>query len=372
MNFVVLKNNLKEGLSIISGALKENSNLPVLRNVLIETHNGKIRLSSTDLEIAITHFASAKILETGATTIPFGVLSHIVNNLLFERINIELIKTAVLISTDNYKAKITTTPKDEFPIIPEIQNRKQTFTFDTQQFIDALSSVVSACQVSDIRPELSGIFFSYKTNTIKMAATDSFRLAERTIEEKQFSVDGDEVLSCIIPLRTIHEVIRIFSGSKENKIHLVFENHQALFETEYTSIISRLIEGKFPSYELIIPQHFETEAEFEKENLISALKLSSSLSNKLHEVKFTTDQSMKSIRVFSASQEFGESEYMLPAKIKGQPTNITFNWRFVLDGLRNIKTEKVTIGLNGEEKPSMLRSSEDRLYFYIIMPIKSS
>lgn len=373
MNIIVLKNNLKEGLSIISGARKEAGNLPILKNFLIETFDGKLRISSTDLDIGIVNLISAKILKEGSLTVPFNIFSQIVNNLSFERVNLELKSNSLLVTTDNYKAKIATSPKDDFPIIPEIKERNGNyFSIDSGYLIDSLSSVVSACQISDIRPELSGIYFAFKNNELKLVATDSFRLAEKTISDKKFETKYEQDVSFIIPLKTIQEAIRIFSGKKDEKIKILFDQHQVLFETEQVKIISRLIEGKFPDYELIIPKTFQTENIVSKEDLTAALKLTSSLSNRLNEIKVITDENLKNIRAMSSSQEFGESEYLLSAKIKGDSAQIIFNWKFILDGIKNIKTSNIFIGFNGEERASLIKSPDDPSFVYILMPIKSS
>jgi DNA polymerase-3 subunit beta len=211
MNVIVLRNNLRESLSIISGARKESGNLPILKNFLLETYDGKLRLSSTDLEIGIINLISAKVIQEGSVTIPFGVFSQIINNLISERVSLELKGNLLLITADNYKAKISIAPKDDFPIIPQIKDKKNNFCeCESDYLIDSISSVMSACQVSDIRPELSGIYFIFKEDQIKLAATDSFRLAEKTIYEKKFSFQFEKEFSCIIPIKTVAEATKIF------------------------------------------------------------------------------------------------------------------------------------------------------------------
>lgn len=375
MNVVLLKNNLKDGISIISGARKEISNLPILKNFLLEAKDDKLFISSTDLEIGVTHIINAKILKEGSITIPFNVFSQIINNLSFERITLESKNNSLFVTTDNYKANITTSNKSEFPIIPEIkENGVNCFTFNTEYLVQSLLSVVSSCQISNIRPELSGVLFSYINNEFKVVATDSFRLAEKTINNKKINTEYDGDISFIVPLKTIQEVIRIFTinNQKEEEIKIYFDKNQILFKTEKTSLISRLIEGKFPDYEPLIPYSFETEAVLEKEDLTSALKLTSSLSNRLNEIKFIIDESLKNIKIHSLSQEFGESEYILSSKIKGNAQEIAFNWKYLLDGLKNIKTTNVNFGFNGENKPSLIKSPDDTSLLYILMPIKSS
>lgn len=373
MNIILLKNNLKEALSIISGARKDSSQLPVLKNFLLETRDGRLILSATDLEIGITHSTPAKIIKEGSLTIPFAVFSQIINNLSFERVILELKGNSLWVISDNYKARISVTDKEEFPIIPSVKEKtEQKFELEGEYFLEALSAVSSACQISELRPELSGLLFSFKGEVLKLAATDSFRLTEKTVSEKKFLTTLSHPVSFIIPLRTIQEASRIFSLKKEEKIVLLFDQNQIAFKTGYTTLISRLIEGKFPDYEVVIPKSFSTEATMEKNDVVDALKLSGSLSNRLNEVRFVSDDGMKNIKIISSSQEVGESEYLLPAKIKGEKVQITFNWKFILDGLRNIKSSQINIGFNGEEKPSIIRSPEETSLLYILMPIKSS
>jgi DNA polymerase-3 subunit beta len=372
MNIIALKNNIKEGLSTISGARKESSNLPILKSFLIEASDGKLAFSSTDLEIGITYYLSAKIIQNGSVAVPYSIFSQIINNLVSERVSFESKGNTLLINADNYKAKIATAPKEDFPIIPQIKNKKDnSFTFEAGFLTESLAEVISACQVSDIRPELSGVFWSFKEDEIKLAATDSFRLAEKTISSKKFESEFKKDFSCIIPLKTIQEVIRIFSSKNVNKVKVYFESNQVSFESDNIYLVSRLIEGKFPDYELVIPKNFDTQVVMEKDDVVGAIKLASSLSNRLNEVKFITDQDRKNINIFSSSQEFGESEYLIPAKIKGMDVKITFNWKFVLDGIKNIKSNSVFFGFNGEEKASLIKSPDDDTFIYILMPIKS-
>lgn len=373
MNIIILKNNIKEALNIISGARKDNSNIPILKSFLIETENGKLKFLFTDLEIGIIYKTNAKVIEKGSVAIPFVMFSQIVNNLFFERINIELKDSTLNLKTDNYNAKISISNKEDFPIIPKIDKKKEiSFIIKKDEILESFSSVIESCQISDIKPELSGILFLYESDVLKLVTTDSFRLSEKTVNSREIKTDYNDVFSSIIPLRTIQEVIRIFQLSDDDEIKISFDSNQVAFETENTYLISRVIDGKFPNYKDIIPTSFITETVIEKDDLITALKLSSSLSNKLNEVKFINEKVNKNIiKVYSYNQEVGESEYILNVKLKGDIIKITFNWKFVLDGVKPIKTNDIFIGFNGEDKPSLIRSIQDNSYLYVLMPIKS-
>ena len=373
MNIIILKNNLKEALAILGGIKRENTQLPILKNILIDAKDDGIYISSTDLEIGVVHKIPGKIIQKGVVTVPYSVFTQIISNLAFERVTLELKGTSFLITADNYKAKVTTTPPDDFPIIPHIATTQDSvFTLDPSVLLDALASVSVACQISDFRPELSGILFHFKEGNMRIVATDSFRLAKQEIINKKIKTNLNREFSFIVPLRTIQEVLRIFSGKKQDTITVAVDEHQIMFANEQTTVISRLINGKFPDYEMVIPSSYDVEMTVKKEDIISALKLTSSLSNRLYEVRLILDEDMKYMKLISSSHEFGESEYMLSVKAKGQPMQISFNWRFILDGIRNIKTENIFIGLNNEQKPSVIRITDDTSYTYILTSIKSN
>lgn len=382
MKIIILKNHLKTGLEAISKIGSEGglTTLPILKNFLIETVDNNIKLSMTNLELAITSFIPGKVIENGSLTIPFNIFNLIINNLQTERINLENKDNNLIIKTDNYQAKIQGIKKEEFPIIPQINKNQPAFKISAATFKKSLLSLISAAQISETRPELSGILFDFQLNFLKLAATDSFRLTEKTITDAQFKSDIDQVFKSIIPLKTIQEIIRIFparggsafSGKKdEDQINIYFDQNQIFLKTESLEIISRLINSDFPDYQLIVPENFETEIILEKEQFINALKLTGAFTDRLNEVGVVIKEGAKNIEINSSNQILGENQYLIPAKIKGQSLEIVFNWRFLLDGIKGLDSESVFIGFNSDNKPALIKSPGDISYFYVIMPIKS-
>lgn len=372
MKIIILKNHLKTGLEIISKIGSDNNftTLPILRNFLIEIIDNKIKFSMTNLELAVTCYIPGKIIEGGNLVVPFNILNSIINNLQTERINLETKNNYLIIKTDNYQAKIKGEKKDEFPIIPEI-NKQNFLEFSSSLLKKSLFSVINASKISEIKPELGGILFDFQVNCLKLAATDSFRLAEKTITSNQLKSNIKNGFKTIIPLKTIQEVIRIFK-EENSKITIYFEPNQVLFKGENSEIISRVISGNFPEYQTIIPESFETEVILNKEELINALKLTSSFTDKLNEIKVSIKEKAKNIEVFSFNQILGENQYLIPAKIKGSSVEVVFNWRFLFDGIKVLDSDDIFLGLNSENKPIFIKSSKDISYFYILMPIKSN
>ncbi len=373
MELIILKNHFKNGLDAISKIGAEGSTtLPILKNFLIETVDNKIKLSTTNLEMAILSFVPAKIIKEGSLTIPFNIINSIINNLQSERIILESKNDNLIIKTDNYQAKIQGTKHEEFPIIPNIGNKVFSLKIPTLIIKDALFSIINAAQFSEIKQELNGILFDFQLSFLKLAATDSFRLSEKTIINNKFKTDFEDKFKAVIPIKTIHEVVRIFKNEENEEIEIIFDQNQVLFEGKNTKLISRLINEEFPDYQSIIPQISETEAVLSKEQLIQSLKLTGSFTDRLNEIKIIIKKDAKNIEIYSNNSSLGENQYLIPAKIKGPPIEIIFNWKFLLDGLKVINSENIYIGMNSNNRPAIIKSPNEISYFYILMPVKSS
>ena len=173
----------------------------------------------------------------------------------------------------------------------------------------------------------------------------------------------------IIPLKTIQEVLRVFND--DQLLTIYFDSNQILFKNKDLEIISRVIDGSYPDYEQIIPKSLDTELVLSKDYLINALKLVSSFSGKNNDVNLTI-QDKRLLKVYLTNQNLGENNYLVPVKINGEDfEGVSFNWRFLLDGLKVIDSDNIIFGVNGNNKPAIIKSPDNTNYFYILMPIKN-
>jgi DNA polymerase-3 subunit beta len=369
MKLIILKNNLKEGLAAVDKEVVENNTLPILKNILLTTENNKIKISATNLETGINKFILGKIIEEGGITIPFNTFYGIISNCDSERINLETKQNTLYIKTDNYEAKIQGINKEEFPIIPKIEDPNHYLEINTEVLKNAFLKVINAAQISDLKPEISGVFLGFNLINLKLAATDSFRLSEKTLYLNQFNNNFKKGFKIIIPLKTIQEVIRVFNSELQTKIFI--DSLQILFKNENTELISRLISGEYPDYEQIIPKTTESEIIINRDNLIKAIKLVSNFSGKTNDIKLKTKEGKRVLEIYSANQYLGENNYLIPIKLNGEGVKeISFNWRYLLDGLKVFDSDNLSFKLNSENKPAVLNSPDDNSYFYILMPIK--
>lgn len=369
MRLIILNNNLKEALRSVGGAVGDNLNLPILKNILIKSEDNKINFSATNLELAVSYQASGKIIEAGLSTIPLNVFSSIINNLTTERITLENKNYNLLIKTDNYEATIQGLNPEDFPIIPKINHSDRFIKINSSLLKSALLKIINSIQYSEIRPEINGCLFSCQIDYLKLTGTDSFRLSEKTIPADQFKSNFEEGFEIIIPLKTIQEILKIIPDDRE--LDIFINQNQILFKTEELEIISRLIDGKFPDYQSIIPQDLKSELVINKSELVNALKLTNIFSGRVNEIKLKIGENKKFLEIYSADNTVGENHYLLPAKINGHNLDISFNGRYLLDGLKSLEDKEIILGFNNDNQPAVIKSPADKNWFYILMPIRA-
>jgi DNA polymerase-3 subunit beta len=369
MKAVLIKSHLKDGLAAVVGITTENANLPILRNIFLEAAKNKIRLIATNLEIAISCIVAGKVIEDGSLSVGGGVFLNLVNSLSSERLNLANINHNLEIQTDNYQGTLMGMPVEDFPIIPKIKNEEEYIEIKAETLKDAFLGVLPAAENRDIRPELNTVFFDYSIEQIKIAATDSFRLAEKTLSSSFFESTVKKPFRILIPYKTAQETARIMKGSET--VRVIHDENQILFKTEEWECISRLTEGNFPEYGTILPKSYECRLIMEKTELANAIKIASVIGGKSNEVTLKISKEKKLVEVFSSDKTVGENTSLLPAKIEGEAEKVVFNGKYLAEGLKAIRDENVFLGLNGE-KPAILKGGKDESYFYLLAPVLNS
>jgi len=368
MKLIILKNNIKNGLDGVGRSIGNNLNLPILGNVLIRAENGHIKFSTTNLELAITKTIYGKVVEDGAITVPYNVLSNIISNLTSERVSMDTKQQNLQIKTDSYEANLQSMPVTEFPIIPKLKETKEQLKLNAAVFKESLNQVIVAAGISDLRPEISGVLLIVEQSILKLVATDSFRLAEAKISKSQFTnTFTEQGFKVIIPLKTTQEILRVIKDDEELLIKI--EGGQILFQTNETEVVSRLIDGKFPDYEPIIPKDIDTEVLVGREELMGAIKLTGSFTSRVNDVRIRVKDN-KVLEIYSNDSSLGENNYIIPAKVTGENVELAFNWRYLLDGIKTLSGKQVSLGLNSGNKAAIIKSPENTSCFYILMPIR--
>ncbi|KKU91566.1 MAG: polymerase III, beta subunit protein [Candidatus Jorgensenbacteria bacterium GW2011_GWA1_48_11] len=368
MKLIILKNNLLEGLTAVERSVGENVNLPILKNILLKADGNKIILTATNLELATRYLISGKIIENGEITVLHSVFMNIVRNLPAERITLENKEKQLLITAENYEAVVQGQDPREYPIIPTIQNKKEYLKIAVSVLSDALAKVVVAVQFSDIRPEISGIFFRYSNQTLTLVGTDGFRLTEKRLEANRLESTVNEA-SVIVPLKTANELLRILKT--EEDLSVFFDPNQILFKTQNLEIISHLIDGHFPEYQAIVPKQLLNEAVLSRIEFMNAVKLTSAFAGRSNDITVKVGDNKKFLEIYCASSALGENRYRVPIKLKGDKFSAAFNWRYLLDGLKIYESEEITLGVNSGDKAVVIKNQNEANQLYVLMPIRA-
>ncbi|MDK2949110.1 MAG: polymerase subunit beta [Patescibacteria group bacterium] len=373
MNFTILAKELKKGLGFTEKITGKNLTLPILNNLLIESLPNFIKISSTDLEVGIEWWGPCKTEKEGSVVVPAKFLSQLAGTLPEEKINIKNKGNTLLIEGKNIKTQIKGFSSDDFPIIPKFL-KDIYIEMEGKKLKEGLSSVVDMVSVSQVKPEISGVYFSFNKGSIKLVATDSFRLAEKTIKDDIKNLFEKEI-NFILPQKTTKELINILPEEEGKKIRIYFSESQVMFETflpnsthSEINLVSRQIDGEYPSYEEIIPKTSKTKIILNKDEFVKQIKMAGLFGGKTSEVLIKVGE--KDIEIKSQDDEIGESELSMPAITEGEGTKVSFNYRFILDALVNIKSSEISFEIQGNDGPALIKPVGDTSYLYVVMPIR--
>ncbi len=375
MELICLQNKFKKAISNVEKVTSKQNLLSILKNILIETKDGMLSFSATNLEIGIICKIGAKIKKEGKIAVPAKLISNFINNISQEEnMEIKLNNNILQIKCGKYKANINCFNVDEFPIIPNTKKETQIKlnSFDVK---DVINKLLNSVGVNDSRPEFMGVNIFFKNdNEIIFASTDSFRLSE--YKTKSNNKINEELIgkNIIVPVETIREINKIIDDSEF--IEISIDNNQIFFKINNVKLVSRLINNKYPDYNQIIPTEFKTDIIINKNDLLQAVKIASFFTKTNDgEIKIEINSNNNILKIKSQTQEIGETETDLSIKIKGENQDIILNPRYFIDGINNFDTENISISINNNLLPMVMRGiNKDGKkidnYLHIIMPIK--
>jgi DNA polymerase III subunit beta len=363
MKLKVTQENLSKALGTVARVANTRGTLPILSNVLIKTVNNRLSIAATNLDIAITYYTGAKVSEEGAITVPARLMQDFVGSLPGGVIELELDDYKLHVSTDQYKSTINGVSAEEYPVMPAIDNGKK-WSVAGPELKRALQQVVMAASSDESRPVLTGVYIHAVDGNIFMAATDSYRLAE-----KRLAASGDEA-SLLVPVTAMQDVLRIVNDYSE-VVEIGFDDQQVLFKVGDAELVARLIEGTYPDYRKLIPGSFGTSAVLARTDLLNVVKVSSLFAREsAGSITIEVDEAAKSVSVRSVASQIGENTATATGEVTGSGS-IVLNSRYLLDALHALSGEKVVFSFNGKLEPVLLRDQSDDGYMHIVMPLKS-
>ncbi len=364
MKFSCTKTHLERAVTIAERFTGKNIALPVLSHILLEAEGNGLVVTATNLEHAVQFRIPAQVARLGKACLPAKIFSSLLQTISDDKVEGDGDKGNLEVRTGLRHSRVNGTNPEDFPIVPKIKGGDM-FSVEGGGFSRALGRVLPAVSSSEFRPELAGVYFKIGRDSATIAATDTFRLAEHTIQLAQERTGSP--LGFIVPFRAAHEINRVIEG-EEGLVSVSLSENQLLIEAGAGKIVSRLIEGNFPEYQSIIPSSFATSAYIPKDDLVAGIRAASIFSSKLQEV--TIRISSKQLEIASANSEVGEYRTKYPISASGREAAMSFNWRYLLDGVQAIEDEDLFWGCNQEASPAMLRNKSNTAFTYVVMPIR--
>ncbi len=382
MKVICSQVELNSALQLVSRAVATRPTHPVLANVLLTADQGTSRLSLTgfDLNLGIQTALPASVEKSGAITLPAKLLGEIVSRLSSED-PITLISSSsgeeLELTSLSGSYKMRGMSADDFPDLPFVESGT-TLKINKSSLLKALRSTLFASSSDEAKQLLTGVNFSFKTNSIKAAATDGHRLAvlniDNAIENRSEEVeeDNNEIFEVTLPSRSLRELERLISAWKvDEQVSLFFEKGQVVFLAADQVVTSRTLEGSYPNYSQLLPEEFSRTIELDRKHFISSLERVAVLAEQHNNVVKITSDSKNMINISADVQDVGSGSESIPGLLKGEDIQIAFNVRYLLDGLKAINSERIIFNCNAATTPAVFSPiNQDSEFIYLVMPVQ--
>lgn len=364
MKFRTKKEDMVRELQMLQGIVEKRNTMPILANILIKTRENEIELTGTDLEVGLKTKLPAIIETPGAITVSGKKTFEIVRSL---REDMDIIfqlenQNTFLITSGASEFKLVGLPEEDYPPV-EISEFEKGISFPLDIFQKMIDGVFFAI-AREQRYYLNGALMVLKKNQIELISTDGYRLAYVKSFIDQLS--PEEEIRCIISKKTLNELKKF----DDSQVSFDLDESNLFFKVGERVLISRIIEGKFPNYEAVIPTENPYKLIVSREDLLQSIRrvaLLSSERTKGVKFKFTADK----ITLFSSNPEIGEAKDEVPAEYQGEELEIGFNAQYILDFLNIVQSERVRIDLKDNKNAALIKPEElvNQEYLYVLMPM---
>ncbi len=360
------RNVLLGGVQTVARAVSSRTTLPVLTNLLIDAADKQLRLVATDLEIGMSATVNAEIQEPGAVTLPARILLEVISNLPEALVTIEVDDASTAkITCERSDYAIRGLPAEEFPAVPEVDEGAK-FTIKQDALKRVIEQTSFAASADETRPILTGALFVLAPDRLHVVATDTHRLA---LTEAEGNVQAEEEYRVIVPVRALSELARVLDEAAEEGVTASIGATHVKFELPQVTLWSRLIEGQFPNYEKVIPSSCDKKLIVDRETLQDALRRVIVVAREdANRVIFRTEGDVLSLN--ADSQDVGSAHEETPVQLEGEPIEIAFNGRYLLQALEVLDSEQVQIELTGALNPGVIRPVDESGYVYVLMPMQ--
>ncbi len=366
MKFTITREQFQEGLQAVAGSVPTKTTLPVLSNILVEaTHDG-VRLSGTDLDIAVSTTVPASVDQEGSITVPARKLAEIVRELPNASIRITASgEQRVTIECGRSKFRLLGLPKDEFPAFPAVKfdGGWKATAGNLQKLI---THVAFAASTEESRPILNGVLWELRPDRMRMVATNGHRLARMDVPT---ATAGGAQADLIVPPKALEQIRKLFSAEDEIEVARS-ENHLG-FRSPTTQVFTRLIEGPYPNYEQVIPRENDKVMTADKGAITSALRrMSIVASDQTHRIRMAFANG--SCKLSVQTPDLGEAQEEVTVTYEGDALEIGFNAAYMLEVLKYIPTDEVRMTFKAPERAATCEPvgwDDPASFLALVMPL---
>lgn len=364
MKLSVTQENLSKALGAVSRVALSRSTLPILSNILLKTSRGRLIISATNLELAISEEVVGKIEKEGSITVPARLTTEFVSSLPGGKIEMNLNGSKLHIKSEHSESVINGTEPSEFPTLPKIGN-KEAHKIEATKLKKAINQTVICASSDETRPILTGVFFNSVDGDLFLVATDSYRLAEKNVAKTK------EDISLIVPATALQELNRIISED-DDEVSVTFDESQVRFVTADAEVVTKLIPGKYPDYRNLIPKESEVKFTVYRDEFINITKVASLFARESAGSITINVSEAGEISITSVASQMGENTSTAKVNAKGSG-EVTLNSRYLLDALNSMTSKEVVMRFSGKVNPIVLTpvTKQKTDYQHIIMPLKS-
>jgi DNA polymerase-3 subunit beta len=366
MKFSVSKESFLTKLGVAVRGVSTRSAIQTLSGVLIRAEEGSLVLQATDMELGIKVTVEAKVDKEGVVVLPGRLVYDVVRSLPKDEVTIEhrASEQNVVVSSGPSTFHLRTLPAEDFPKLPEAEGASS-LSVPAEVFVETIARVARAASRDETRPHLTGVLVFAADKELRMVATDSYRLSvkETALEE---SLDGS--LEANVPARTLQELGRIASAGGAERIEVAALENQVVFRLGDVILSSRLVEGRFPNYQQLLPESYEHELRVSGPELLDVVRRISLLAQKNAPLRLRFSDG--SLEISAQTPDVGEASEALPVPFKGEPLEIGFNPEFFREGLESAESEELVLKLISPLRPGLIQSGDDGGFLYLVMPIR--
>ena len=368
MKFTCHKNELAQAIQLVSKAIANKPQTPILSGIYMEATNNQVELHATDNEMGIISIIPSEVEQEGKLVLSGRYMQEVIRRLPGETVTIsqEIDENISKIQSAASNFTLLSIPSNDFPTVKRLEDGIR-FKIQDNVLRDIIKKTVFACSADEARPVFTGCQMEINGETLKMAATNTHRLSVK--KEVIANLSGD--LHIIIPAKILNELLRALNSDMPIEVDVCCSSNQVSFQFENVVLMSRLIEGQFPNYDSVIPKNFATTVTLDTEDFLAAVDRVSLISRSADYNIIRLEFGGNQVHISSNSPDIGKADEIVAASIDGPDVNIAFNAKYVTDVLKNIDSKNFRFLLNQSLQAAAVREEDNPTFVYIVTPVRT-